>query len=194
VNIIPYKPSFTQPLVKPAQAPDGWRPMAEILPAIIEDFGIFHHDALEFGTQHGYSAAALANYFVRVTTVDHFQGDKDAGRGNPELNFKAASVALSYFHNVRIHELSYEKWIEQCVANYDLIHVDIAHNYSDTYTCGRWSLEHADLVIFHDLAYHPVMRACQQLAEEFGIPLYHYDHSWGLGILQRGGRKVPRTR
>lgn len=192
--IIPYKPSFFKPLLRPAQAPDGWRPMAEIVPAIIEDFGIFRHDALEFGTQHGYSAAALANYFVRVTTVDKFEGDKDAGFGNFDENVRAARNALAPFDNISLGIASYEQWIEQDVAHYDLIHVDIAHNYADTYACGHWSLQHADLVIFHDLAFHPVMRACMQLAEEFGTNLYHYDHSWGLGVIQRGGRKVPRTR
>ena len=80
----------------------------------------------------------------------------------------------------------YQDFIKQNLFDrYDLIHIDMIHNFDVTYDAGKWAVQHSDCVIFHDTVSFPneVARACEQLAEEYNLYFYNYPKSNGLGIL-----------
>jgi hypothetical protein len=156
---------------------------------LIERFKITPKRCIEFGVQHGFSTAALANYFKHVIGVDTFAGDEMAGIGDPDHTFHGTKEALKNFSNITLARTSYQDWIRKDDSEYDLVHVDIVHTYEDTYRCGDWAAEMSDVVIFHDtLAFPDVRYACMALAEDWEMYFYNYPNSYGLGILSR--RKI----
>jgi hypothetical protein len=176
-------------LVKPMRmidVPSAWVGNELIIEDLIERFQISPKRCIEFGSQHGYSTAALANYFKHVIAVDHFAGDEMAGIGDPDHTFRGTQEALKEFSNITLARTSYQDWIRKDDSEYDLVHVDIVHTYHDTYMCASWAVEHSELVILHDtLAFPDVMNVCMELSSEVGYKFYNYPHSHGLGILSR---------
>ena len=166
--------------------PSAWGGNESILEDLIERFQISPKRCIEFGSQHGYSTAALANYFKHVIAVDHFAGDEMAGIGDPDHTFNGTKEALKDFSNITLARTSYQDWIRKDDSEYDLAHIDIIHSYEETYECGEWAIQHADVCLFHDTQSFPeIMTVVRDLAIEYDLHLYNYPHSHGLGILSR---------
>jgi hypothetical protein len=176
-------------LVKPMRmidVPSAWVGNELIIEDLIERFQISPKKCIEFGSQHGYSTAALANYFKHVIAVDHFAGDEMAGIGDPDHTFNGTREALKDFPNITLARTSYQDWTRKDASEYDLCHIDIIHTYYDTFACGIWAARHCDLILLHDtLAFPEVMEAALNLAADFQLNFYNYPHSHGLGILSR---------
>jgi hypothetical protein len=65
-----------------------------------------------------------------------------------------------------------------------MIHVDIVHTFEDTYKVGKWAVQHAPVVIFHDTeSFLDVKMAVAAVAEEADRAFYNYTPCHGLGIL-----------
>lgn len=184
---IPYVPKVR---VMPGRILDvgsAWRGIESILFSLIKEFGVGTNSALEFGVEYGYSAAALGNYFGEVIAVDHF-----AGLGHdPDSFYAAVSQNLEPFANVGIVRSSWESIA--AIPNSkdrDLIHIDMDHNYDQTYRAGEWAITHAPVVIFHDTLSWPdgVGRACEDLSNNYGSHYHNYEDCHGLGILSRKGK------
>ena len=72
-------------------------------------------------------------------------------------------------------------------TSHDLIHIDIFHDYANTYEAGRWAVEHSNVVLFHDTESFPAVKAAVfSLADQTGMKFYNYGVAHGLGILVRG--------
>ena len=186
MNPITYVP---KKLVKPLRmidVPSAWDGNELIIEDLIERFQIAPKRCIEFGVQHAFSTAALANYFTHVIGVDTFAGDEMAGIGDPDHTFRGTEEALKGFTNITLARTSYQDWIRKDDSEYDLVHVDIVHTYEDTYRCGRWACGASDVIILHDtLSFPEVMAAVKDLASDCGMYFYNYPHSYGLGILSR---------
>jgi len=163
--------------------PSAWGDIPTILTGIINGFGIEKNLALEFGVEYGYSTSALAHFFKKVIGVDSFKGDNFVR----ESHYEQTKNLLSKWSNVELIPKSYQEYTKDVDnSRYDLIHVDIIHTYQDTYDCGEWSINHSDVVLFHDTESHPeVYKACEDLANKYQLNFYNYPHSYGLGILSK---------
>lgn len=189
---IPYVPKVR---VMPGRILDvgsAWRGIESILFSLIKEFGVGTGLAVEFGVESGYSAAALANYFGVVIAVDHFSGlGHDA-----ESFYPAVKKQLSVYPNIAPCPQSWEDFSHHYDDNVidfnpiDLIHIDMDHNYQQTFEAGDWAVQHAPVVIFHDTLSWPddVGRACEDLADKHSLHYHNYEDSHGLGILSRKGK------
>lgn len=162
--------------------PSAWIGLEQILADVLERFNIQGNEALEFGVEYGYSTVALSNYFSYVVGVDHFKGDEHTGNGEVDVQ----KVIDMMPENVDLVLSDYLDFIKASIDNYNLIHVDIVHTYEDTFACGDWAMQHAQMVLFHDTKSFPgVYRAVNDLAEKYGVEFYNYPFHNGLGILCR---------
>jgi hypothetical protein len=184
-----YKPQF---LIRPAKlidVPTAWDGCESVIADVIDQFRIRPLVALEFGVDYAYSTVALSNYFDFVFGVDTFMGDINAGDRGEEGIFKQVKKALKGFPNIVLIPQSFQKFTQDIAPphmKYDLIHVDIVHDYYSTYECGRWAVEHSDVVMFHDtIAFADVMKAVKDLAYERELNFYQWPVKHGLGILSR---------
>lgn len=185
-RIIPYVPAiFEQPRYL-VDVPTAWQGVPSIIRDVIVRFNIFPGTMLEFGVDYGYSTAAFACYFNRVIGVDHFKGDQYAGYRDDTL-LSQTQRALKDFRNIDLVQLDYKdlmKLPENQEARFDLIHVDIIHEYKPTNELGRWAIEHSNVVMFHDtIAFPEVRRAVQDIAWETGRTFYEYQVDHGVGFL-----------
>ena len=160
----------------------AWGNIPTILHDIISRFNIKTNKAIEFGVEYGYSTAALANYFDKVTGVDIFTGDEHAGyKGDI---YEETKNNLIGYQGIELIKKSYQEYIINNNERYDFAHVDIIHTYEDTFKCGEWCVLHADVVIFHDtLSFPEVFKACLDLSRKYNLDFYNYEESYGLGIL-----------
>jgi hypothetical protein len=182
VDIIPYEPKVYTDLPRLHKIVSAWEGLDRILTDIVQGFEVNPEWALEFGVSGGYSTVALANLFEFVVGVDTFTGDPFSGIVND--HFQSTSQMLSPWPNIRLSQHRYQDWILFDDEHYDLIHVDINHTYEDTFTCGRWAVDHADVVLFHDTQTFPeVKRAVYDIANEAHRSFYNYEKCHGLGIL-----------
>lgn len=177
---IPKKIQRIENLVR--DKPSAWGEIPHILGSIIEEFGVRTDSALEFGVEFGYSTTALANYFKKVIGVDLFTGDIHTSfKGD---HFEETKTRLQPWSNISLVKSDYRDFIKECQDFFDLIHVDIVHTYEETYNCGEWSVQHSNIVIFHDTESFPaVKKACLDLSEKFNLDFFNYTGSYGLGIL-----------
>ena len=162
----------------------SWAGNESIIADLLDRFHVGRKSALEFGVEFGYSAVALSNFFDKVIGVDTFLGDEHSNF-RPDYSEDARNLCAPY-DNIKLVQSSWEDWTAKAPpkARYDLIHVDIVHNYQPTFDCGLWAVKHAPIVIFHDtLSFHDVMRACEDLAEQQKLNFYNYEYNFGLGIL-----------
>ncbi len=184
VDIHTYVPeSLTDNVVVP-NVHSTWKGLERVIPDIMRRFSIKRDMALEFGVWYGYSAAALSNFFDAVFGVDTFEGDHDAG--TPGDLYNSAYTTLLAYPNVWLITSSYQTYIRRFppTAEVNLIHIDIVHDYEPTYELGRWAVDHADVVLFHDTeAFPTVKQAVSDIAEETGRMFYNYPKCHGLGIL-----------
>lgn len=186
IDYIPMRRVMPCPL---PDVPTAWREVAPVIEDIIERFDITRGACLEFGVDYGYSTAALAYFFSVVHGVDTFMGDVHAGDRGESGIYDQVKDGMAPWSNIHLHRYPYQDWIVFDENNYDLIHIDIVHNYEQTFECGDWSVQHAPVVIFHDtLAFADVMRAVTDLAAKHGLNFYNVNEQHGLGILTK---RVP---
>jgi len=186
VEVIPYVPQFYVDIPNLAKVGTAWNGVDRVLYDIVNRFSIPQRKALEFGVQGGYSTSALAHVFAEVIGIDTFIGDEHAGYHPDE--FAEVSARMKSWPNVVLHQARYQDWIKFDTADYDLIHVDIVHTYTDTYQAGYWACNHSPVVIFHDtIAFPEVMYAVTELAKDTQRTFYNYgkceNSQHGLGIL-----------
>ncbi|MBV9626453.1 MAG: class I SAM-dependent methyltransferase, partial [Acidobacteria bacterium] len=180
VPILPYVPETRQLPARVLPVNTAWKGIESILGDLIQRFNVGRRRCLEFGVEFGYSTAALSCFFDDVTGVDRFTGDKHTV--NQDDIFLETSERLSRFANIRLVRSDYRPWIARDDSRYDLIHIDIVHTYTDTFTCGLWSARHAPCVLFHDtISYPAVRRAVLAIAGITGKHFYHFEESNGLG-------------
>lgn len=197
VEIIPYvpkrvvpDPELRQRLHPACIASSAWKGLEEILPDIIERFGVKNDFAMEFGVWHGYSCAALAQHFKRVIGIDTFMGDRMAGFAEQSM-LATTRETMKPWPNISLIESSWQDVLsnKEFLADInipDFFHVDILHTYEETLGCGRlcYKLNPRACFIFHDTESFPdVKKALIQLCSETGMHFYNYPHCHGLGIL-----------
>jgi hypothetical protein len=157
--------------------PSAWKGLDLILDDLIKRYDIKTNKALEFGVEFGYSTVALSGYFDRVIGVDTFEGDEHAGETD---SWEIASWNCSKYDNIKLIKSDYKDFKTE--EQFDLIHVDIIHTYQDTYDCGKWAMEHAPVVIFHDTESFPAVR--QAVEDLSGGNWDNYPYHHGLGIIK----------
>lgn len=188
---IPYEPKRFYCPVRLIDVPTAWQGIAIILADILERFGVKRETCLEFGIQHGYSTAALSNFFQRVIAVDHFAGDKYLGACDPVQQESMTRSNLSAFLNIEIVTKTYQDFIASEDKQYDFCHIDIEHSFEQTYDCGLWAVQHSPVVIFHDTRSWPeVLQAMTAISDKTGCWCYDWpepDGCNGLGILSKVG-------
>lgn len=182
VPVLPYLPSHREMPDRQMQVPSAWDGLQYIIPDIIHRFSIGDESCLEFGVEFGFSTAALSSYFRSVIGVDTFQGDTHTS--NKDDIYQLTKERLARFTNIQLVRSDYRRFIERESRHFDLIHIDIVHNYSDTYNCGLWSAAHSQCTLFHDTESFPqVKRAVIDIARTSGKTFYNYPECFGLGIL-----------
>lgn len=165
----------------------AWEGIPTIIKDLIVRFNIQTNNALEFGVEFGYSTSALACYFEKVIGVDTFIGDDHSGH---KINhFEQTKNNLINHPNIQLVESNYQKFIKNDNRRYDLIHIDIVHTYNETFECGDWSVQHSDVVIFHDtISFPEINKVCHDLSEKYNLEWFNYPESYGLGILVNKNR------
>lgn len=168
--------------------PSAWKGLECVIGDIIKRFKIKTDKALEFGVEYGYSTVALSNFFTNVIGVDTFEGDQHTFHKNIDGFYEGIKELLVPYKNIHLEKMSYQDYIRTKYMNapFDLIHIDIVHTYKETFECGDWAMQHADIVIFHDTeSFSDVRRAVMDLAEKHKVEFYNYPKHYGLGILCR---------
>lgn len=182
--MIPYNlnPVYVPPIT--VDVPTAWREVVPAIAPILRDFNVHRQTCLEFGVDYGYSTAVFANYFDSVIGVDTFLGDGHAGYRDNLL--AQTQNALKGFKNITLVQSDFHDFIKETRPQYNLIHIDIFHELEPTFECGRWSIDHADVVLLHDTRAFPgVMQACELIAQNTGCKFYEWPVQHGLGILVR---------
>lgn len=190
MKAIPYVPKIRVRPDRVLNIGSAWIGIESILFSLIKEFDVRTHVAVEFGVDEGYSLAALANYFGEVLGVDHM-----AGLGHdPDVIYPQLLETFKGFPNVRLLQASWEQFAKDYYAleiesTIDLIHIDMDHNYEQTFAAGEWAVQHAPITIWHDTTSWPdgVGRACEDLADKYGLHYYNFEDCHGLGILSRKG-------
>lgn len=160
----------------------AWGDIPTIIGDIIDRFDIRNDKCLEFGVEYGFSTSALANHFRSVIGVDTFEGDEHSGVKSDHLS--ETKENLKDYPNINLIKSGYQEWIKDNSEMFDLIHIDIIHDYEHTFECGDWSVQHSPITIFHDtLSFPEVMRACDDLSKKHDLEFLNYPYSNGLGIL-----------
>ena len=160
----------------------AWKGLELIIEDIIIQFNLKRNSCIEFGVEFGFSAVVFSNYFDKVTGVDTFEGDEHTKNKNE--HFEDTKARLSVYENIKLFKSDYQTWIPTDNNYYDFAHVDIVHNYKETYECGLWAAQHSDCVVFHDTESFPdVRRAVIDIAKATGYKMYNYPYHFGLGIL-----------
>jgi hypothetical protein len=160
----------------------AWSGLELIVEDILERFNIERENCIEFGVEFGYSSVVFSNYFKHVLGIDTFEGDVHTDhKGN---HYKETQERLSKFKNIELVKSDYRDWIKDDKKRYNFAHVDIVHNYKETYECGLWAANHSDCTVFHDTESFPAVRkAVIDIAKATGQKLYNYPRCNGLGIL-----------
>ena len=180
--MIAYNPEKRNDQLNLVDVTSAWRGIEQIIPSIMKDFNIQGNKALEFGVDYGYSTAVLANYFSAVTGVDIFTGGQHGPRGD-DL-FETVLNTLKPYPNIALFKQDYKDYIQHDKECYDMIHIDIIHEFNPTYECAEWSLNHSNVVILHDTeSFSEVKDACNKLEEESRCIFYNVSEYHGVGVL-----------
>ena len=175
--------SWNYPLLEISSA---WQGIERIMKPLIKEFNIKNNLGLEFGVEYGYSTAILSSLFNKVIGVDTFTGD--AHSSFKDNHKKQTEENLKEYTNIELIESTWEQWAMSVPKNsrYDLIHIDIVHDYDSTFNAGEWAVEHSDVVIFHDtISFSDVNKAVSDLSEKYEYYYYNYPLYNGLGILSK---------
>jgi len=181
--MIEYIPQYLEFPLHQTKKYSAWKANALVIKDITNRFVKDPNLLLEFGVEYGYSTAVFSSYFKNVIGVDTFKGDENSGIRSDGF-FEETKALLINYPNIQLIQASYQDFIATNNDRYDAIHVDIVHTYEDTYACGKWAVEHSDVVMFHDtLSFEGVRRSCEDLSKEYGFTFYNYNADYGLGIL-----------
>lgn len=160
----------------------AWKGLELIIEDIIERFNIGNKSCIEFGVEFGYSSVVFSNYFEEVVGVDIFIGDEHTDHKGD--HYEKTKGSLEAFKNIKLVKSDYKDWIKNDAKHYDFSHIDIVHNYKETFECGLWAVQHSTCAIFHDTESFPeVRRAVIDIAKETGKNVYNYPYYNGLGII-----------
>ena len=163
----------------------AWKGLEDYIFPLIKHFNINQNIALEFGVDHGYSTDILSQAFNKVVGVDSFIGDVHI---NHAQGYEFYSTVKNSFAgtNVEIVRTSFENFIKYNNNRYDLIHIDIVHEYEPTFDCTDWAIQHSDVVILHDTESFPeIKKVCQDISAKHGVGFYNITEHFGLGVLYR---------
>src|SRR5687768_13187165 len=126
-----YKPRKKSKPAKMINVDTAWAGLELIIEDILDRFNIKRNRCIEFGVEFGYSTVVFSNFFKEVVGVDTFEGDEHTiHKGN---HFELTKDELSKFPNITLHRSDYREWIAKDDSTYDFSHVDIIHNYAETY-------------------------------------------------------------
>lgn len=160
----------------------AWAGLELIIEDIIERFEIGNESCIEFGVEFGYSSVVFSNYFKEVVGVDIFIGDEHTDHKGD--HYDKTKESLTTFQNIKLIKSDYKDWIKEDTRQYDFSHIDIVHNYDETFECGLWAAQHSKCTIFHDTESFPeVRRAVIDIAKATGKNVYNYPYHNGLGII-----------
>ncbi|WP_425639464.1 class I SAM-dependent methyltransferase [Algoriphagus yeomjeoni] len=180
--LIPYSP---EKFVKPEKVltyKSGWSGLELIIEDILEMFDIERESCIEFGVEFGFSSVVFSNYFEQVKGIDTFFGDTHTDHKGD--HYKETKESLREYPNIELIKSNYQDWIKLDKSNYDFAHVDIVHNYKETFECGLWAVRHSKCCIFHDTESFPeVRKAVFDIAKVTGKKAYNYPKNFGLGII-----------
>lgn len=177
-----YKPRKKQLPAQLLKVNTAWTGLELIIEDILDRFDIKRERCIEFGVEFGYSSVVFSNYFKEVVGVDTFEGDEHTDHKGD--HFEETKARLISYKNIQLHKSDYRDWIVKDNSQYDFSHVDIVHNYAETYECGLWAVNHSACAIFHDTESFPAVRkAVIDLAAATGKKVYNYPKSYGLGII-----------
>jgi hypothetical protein len=180
-HITEYKPSALKKPQHLIEVDSAWVGLELIIEDILERFQINRNRCIEFGVEFGYSSVVFSNFFNEVVGVDTFEGDEHTGRKG---DYENTVMRLSAYPNITLHQSDYRDWIKKDDSMYDFSHVDIIHNYAETYECGLWSAQHSTCTVFHDTESFPAVRkAVIDIAKATGKNVYNYPKCHGLGII-----------
>lgn len=161
----------------------AWRGLENYLLSIISHFNIQPNIALEFGVDRGYSTHILSQVFRQVIGVDGFLGDSHIihEQGDNFYNLVKTSFENT---NVTIVRSLFQDFVNKATDTYDLIHIDIVHEYEPTYQCAVWAIQHSNVVLLHDTESFPqVKQVCRDLSAKHSVKFYNIPEHHGLGIL-----------
>lgn len=164
----------------------AWVGIERILEPMIRDFKINPNKALEFGVEWGFSTSVFSGCFKQVIGVDTFTGDIHSGI--KEDHFEHTKECLKDFSNITLVKSDWESWSKTIKdgERFDLIHIDIIHDYKNTFSAGDWALNHSDFVIFRDVvSFEEVHLAVKDLARKYNMHYYYYPLYNGLGIITK---------
>lgn len=180
--MIPFKPNNR---VKPKNTlsyKSGWSGLEFIVEDILNQFEINRKTCIEFGVEFGFSSVVFSNFFDNVKGVDTFLGDTHTVHKGD--HYERTKEALIGYPNIELIKSNYQDWILYDTNNYDFAHVDIVHNYKETFECGLWAVQHSKCCIFHDTESFPeVRKAVYDIAKLTGKKAYNYPKNFGLGII-----------
>ena len=160
----------------------AWKGLELIIEDILDQFDVDRESCIEFGVEFGFSSVVFSNYFKKVTGVDTFIGDEHTVHKGD--HYDKTKHSLMEFENIELVQSDYKDWIKKDTNQYDFAHVDIVHNYKETYECGLWAVQHSKCCIFHDTESFPeVRRAVFDIAKNTGKTAYNYPYHYGLGII-----------
>ncbi|WP_025763984.1 class I SAM-dependent methyltransferase [Dyadobacter tibetensis] len=180
--LIPYQPANKSTPDKMIHVISAWVGLESIIEDILIHFNVERNSCIEFGVEFGYSAVVFSNYFKSVKGVDIFVGDEHTVHKGD--HYEMTKESLSEFENITLFKSDYRDWIKQDQGQYDFAHVDIVHNYKETYECGLWAVKHSTCCIFHDTESFPeVKKAVHDIAQATGKKAYNYPYHYGLGII-----------
>ena len=164
----------------------AWVGLEKIMNPIIRDFKVIPRVALEFGVEYGYSTAIFSGCFDNVIGLDTFTGDIHSGI--KQDHYEYTQDRLKDFENISLVKSDWKSWAESIQEHeyFDLIHIDIIHDYKNTFEAGDWALQHSGCVIFHDvMSFKEVDLAVRDLARKYNMSYYYYPLYNGLGILTK---------
>lgn len=184
-NLYPLKTYNPIQLTKPDKTIEmvtAWKGLELIIEDILNQFEIGRESCIEFGVEFGFSSVVFSNYFKQVKGIDIFIGDEHTvDKGD---HYERTQKSLKAFANIELIKSDYRDWIKEDQTVYDFAHVDIVHNYKETYECGYWAVLHSKCCIFHDTESFPAVRkAVYDIAKHTGKKVYNYPYHNGLGII-----------
>jgi hypothetical protein len=181
-EMLVYEPVIKKKPEKMINIFSAWIGLEFIIEDILVRFNIGRKSCIEFGVEFGYSTVVLSNYFDKVIGIDTFEGDKHTFF--KVGHFDKTKARLSVYENITLFKSDYQNWILSDRNYYDFAHIDIVHDYKETFECGLWATQNSDCVIFHDTESFPeVKRAVIDIAHATGYKMYNYPYHFGLGIL-----------
>ncbi|MFA6980675.1 MAG: class I SAM-dependent methyltransferase [Ignavibacteriaceae bacterium] len=160
----------------------AWKGLELVIEEILDHFDVGRESCIEFGVEFGYSTVVFSNYFKKVKGIDIFLGDEHTIHHGD--HYEKTKKSLSEFENIELFKSDYRDWIKRDDEQYDFAHIDIVHNYKETYECGLWAVQHSKCCIFHDTeSFLEVKKAVFDIAKNTGKNAYNYPFHYGLGII-----------